>query len=118
MLSYWTVEEDKILVETVLKDNCGRGFIPVEEVIDRDINWKEVAELGRTRQLVRERWTRFVKYMLLEGDQDIQERYDYQKSLLEYVIKLGVKDKKEIRWKEVAPVFAPKTSAVLVLNCR
>ena len=83
--------------------------------------------------MVRERWSRTVKNMLLEGEQvlhsnlnviylyatsvqDIQERYDYQKSLLEYVIKLGVKDKKEIRWKEVAPVFSPKTSIVLVWN--
>lgn len=116
-LRYWTVDEDKILIETVLKDKSGRGFIPVEQLRDKEINWEEVAEyfveFGRTRQLVRERWARTVKIMLLEGEQDIQERYDYQKYLLEYVIKLGVKDKKEIRWKEVAPVFAPKTSSVL-----
>ena len=52
--------------------------------------------------------------MLLEDVQDPETMYEYQRSLLEHVRKMGVKDRREIRWKEVASDFSPKTSAVLV----
>eukprot|EP00090_Calanus_glacialis_P012502 TRINITY_DN21084_c0_g1_i1.p1 TRINITY_DN21084_c0_g1~~TRINITY_DN21084_c0_g1_i1.p1 ORF type:complete len:552 (+),score=215.42 TRINITY_DN21084_c0_g1_i1:45-1700(+) len=114
---YWSLNEDEILIEKVLQSKNGSGHVAVEALKESEVDWDEVAkslvEYGRTRQLVRERWNRTVKVLLLEGEQDPQEKFEYQKYLLEYVIKMGVKDKKEIRWKEVAPAFAPKTSAVL-----
>jgi len=117
MPRYWSLEEDETLIEKVLQKKNSDGYVAVEALKESEVDWDEVAqsfvEYGRTRQLVRERWVRTVKVMLLEGEQDPQEKFEYQKSLLEYVIKMGVKDKREIRWKEVAPAFAPKTSAVL-----
>jgi len=114
---YWSINEDEVLIEKVLQNKNGSGYVAVEALRESEVNWDEVAEsfeeYGRTRQLVRERWTRTVKVMLLEGEQDPEAKFEYQKHLLEYVIKMEVFDKKEIRWKDVAPAFSPKTSAVL-----
>ena len=65
--------------------------------------------------MVRERWIRTLKIMLLER-QEPEAVYEYQRSLLDYVLRKGFKDRKEIRWKEVAQDFSPKTSAVLVCS--
>merc|ERR1719508_111496 len=113
----WSLDEDKILVEMVLRNRIGQGFVPVEHVVESNVDWDNIGEyfkeFGRTKQTVRERWNRTVKVMLLEVEQELETIYEYQKSLLDHVLKMGVKDRKEIRWKEVAKVFAPKTSSVL-----
>ena len=51
--------------------------------------------------------------MLMESEQEVETVYQYRKSLLEHVIRLGVSDRRQIRWKEVATHFHPKTSGVL-----
>merc|ERR1719508_726808 len=113
----WSLDEDKVLVEMVLRNRNGQGFVPVEHVVESNVDWDNIGEyfkeFGRTKQTVRERWNRTVKVMLLEVEQELETVYEYQKSLLDYVLKTGVKDRKEIRWKEVAKAFAPKTSSVL-----
>merc|ERR1719508_49855 len=113
----WSLDEDKVLVEMVLRNRIGQGFVPVEHVVESNVDWDSIGdyfkEFGRTKQTVRERWNRTVKVMLLEVEQEPETIYEYQKSLLGFVLQMGVKDRKEIRWKEVAKVFAPKTSSVL-----
>jgi len=113
----WTLDEDKVLVKMVLKHRDDNGCMKVEQCVEKNVDWDPIAEyfkeFGRTRQLVRERWNRSVKMMLLEDVQDPETMYEYQRSLLEHVRKMGVKDRREIRWKEVASDFSPKTSAVL-----
>ena len=39
---------------------------------------------------------------------------NHRRELLEHIIRLGVTDRREIRWKEVAMDFPNKTSAALV----
>jgi len=113
----WTLDDDKILVKMVLKQRDGKGYMRVEHCVEKNVDWDPIAEyfkeFGRTRQLVRERWNRSVKMMLLESEQEPEAVYEYQRSLLEYVLRMGVKERREIRWKEVAKDFHPKTSAVL-----
>ena len=57
-----------------------------------------------------------MKVILLEGDDlDLQQdRHEYRKELLRHILDSEVTDRKEIRWKEVATHFYPKTSAMLV----
>ena len=116
----WSLDEDEILIKNVLKDKFSSKFIPIKEVNDQDIQWvvvsENLVEYGRTPQLVRERWLRTVKVILMEGedlDQD-HDRHKYRKELLLHILNSGVTDRKEIRWKEVATHFYPKTSAMLV----
>jgi len=115
----WSLDEDEILIKNVLKDKFSSKFIPIKEVNDQDIDWvvvsENLVEYGRTPQLVRERWLRTVKVILMEGedlDQD-HDRHKYRKELLLHILNSGVTDRKEIRWKEVATHFYPKTSAML-----
>jgi len=115
----WKMEEDKILIRSVLKDQHKQGYKSIKDVHEKNVDWAVVAEplteYGRTQQLVRERWLRTVKVTLMEGD-DLnlqQDRQVYRKELLQYILDLGVMDKKEIRWKEVATHFYPKTSSML-----
>jgi len=113
----WSLDEDKVLVEMVLRNRIGQGIVPVEHVVESNVDWDSIGdyfkEFGRTKQTVRERWNRTVKVMLLEVEQEPETIYEYQKSLLGFVLQMGVTDRKEIHWKEVAKVFAPKTSSVL-----
>jgi len=117
----WTVDEDELLIRSVLKSNIKKKkYTPVEQLDEKEINWEEVSqslkEYGRTPQLVRERWSRTVKVMLLEGeegDDPAKNRLEYRKELLQFLLILGVTDRKEIRWKEVATHFYPKTSSML-----
>jgi len=115
----WSLDEDQILIKNVLKDRFSHKYIPVKEINDKDLDWVRVSETlleyGRTPQLVRERWLRTVKVILLEGDDlDLQQdRHEYRKKLLRHLLDSGVTDRKEIRWKEVATYFYPKTSAML-----
>jgi len=115
----WSLHEDKVLIQEVLRKNMDEGYIfnAIENVVDCDINWNSVEEAlkeyGRSRQNARERWNRTVKVMLLEGDQDPMERFEYEQSLLELILKMNVKDRKEIRWKDIACNFPKKTSSAL-----
>ena len=42
------------------------------------------------------------------------DEINHRRELLEHIIRLGVTDRREIRWKEVALNFPNKTSAALV----
>jgi len=115
----WSMDEDGILIKNILKDKFSHKYIPVKQVDEKNIDWVGVSETlteyGRTPQLVRERWLRTVKVILLEGDDlDLQQdRHEYRKDLLRHILNSKVTDRKEIRWKEVATHFYPKTSAML-----
>eukprot|EP00092_Neocalanus_flemingeri_P001623 GFUD01001731.1.p1 GENE.GFUD01001731.1~~GFUD01001731.1.p1 ORF type:complete len:431 (+),score=142.20 GFUD01001731.1:82-1374(+) len=113
----WTLEEDQILVEKVLRDKNGGKFLRVEQCVEARVDWDSIGEYfteyGRTKQLVRERWTRTVKTMLLENEQDPEEIYEYQRNLIQHVMDMGITDRKKIRWNEIAKVFDPKTSSAL-----
>lgn len=86
-----------------------------EKTVDWEGIYKKFAEKGvASRQVVRERWTRVLKVRLLEGEQDAESTWRHRKSLLEHVANLGVADRREIRWAEVADHFRPVTAAALV----
>ena len=81
----------------------------------RDGKRENFAEKGvASRQVVRERWSRVLKVRLLEGEQEAASTWRHRKSLLEHVASLGVTDRREIRWAEVANHFRPVTAAALV----
>jgi len=116
----WTYEEENFLAKCVLFDRASRRFIRVEKLDEKTVDWANVTErlieFGRensTRQNVRERWTRVIKGMLVEDEQEVEVTYSYRKRLIEHVMRLNVGDKREIRWKEVAQHFPPKTSSML-----
>ena len=54
-----------------------------------------------------------LKVRLLEAEMDPEETRTYRRHLLEHIIRLGVTDRRQIRWKEVALEFPSKTSAAL-----
>ena len=54
-----------------------------------------------------------LKVRLLEAEMDPEETWTYRRQLLEHIIRLGVTDRRKIRWKEVALEFPSKTSAAL-----
>ena len=86
-----------------------------EKTVDWDGIYEKFAEKGvASRQVVRERWSRVLKVRLLEGEQDAASTWRHRKSLLEHVASLGVTDRREIRWAEVANHFRPVTAAALV----
>merc|ERR1719508_227233 len=80
----WSLDEDKILVEMVLRNRIGQGFVPIEHVVESNVDWDSIGEyfkeFGRPKQTVRERWNRTVKVMLLEVEQEPETIYEYQKS--------------------------------------
>jgi len=114
---FWSLDEDQELLEMVLRSRSGKGIIPVEQCVEDKVDWDTIGEkfeeYGRTKKLVRERWNRKLKVMLLENEEDTEAVFGYHRSLLEHVAALGVKERKEIRWKEVAKTFHPKTSSAL-----
>ena len=69
----------------------------------------------RSPSMVKERWTRVLKARLLEKEMDPEETWRYRRDLLEHIIRLGVTDRREIRWREVAQHFQPKPSSALVI---
>ena len=97
----------------------------MEHLNEKQVKWKDVAEKfndvvvnkmdrpERVASLLRERWARVIKTKLLEKEQDPEAVKRYRLDLLEHVIGLGVSDPREIKWKEVAKHFHPRTSSSL-----
>jgi len=116
-IKFWSLDEDKLLVEMVLQNRSGTGIMPVEKCVEQEVDWDKIVEkfeeYGRTKRLLRERWNRKLKVMLLENEEDPEAVFEYRINLLEHVAGLGVKDKKEIIWKDVAKTYTHKTSSAL-----
>jgi len=114
----WSLDEDKILIKNVLTNNRNpSGVSLVQDIVEKEVNWEKVfkslEEYGRDLVRVRERWNRYVKGFLLEEEQGPEDRQEYLAELAKHVLGMGVKDKKEIKWKAVAPHFHPKTTQML-----
>ena len=113
----WTLDDDKIIVKSVLFNIISQSYVRVETVNDKLTNWDDIVTMfpegQRSRSQVKERWMRVLKVRLLEAEMDPEETWTYRRQLLEYIIRLGVTDRREIRWKEVALEFPSKTSAAL-----